>query len=436
MSAPRVSELVDELVVLLIALRIHGDSAEESLEAARAPARTLERLLAVGARERLELRFERGLLTHDGRALVGASLGAAHLVEALERLGAGGLALERGADADALLALARRLERRDAPADDTPRARLLPTDAPCAPGVVHDLERPLRFYQRLVDHLQDVMVRVCRRESVSLGPTRMLVDALVARVEREPGELLALARYESHEAFTFGHSLRVTLLALEFAQAHTHDRATLERLALAALVHDIGKAWVPFEVLHTRGPLDDAARAEMERHTEYGGAILTAMEADPLCVAVAFGHHLRFAGGGYPRTRHTAPLSVATRLVKICDAFEALTAPRPHRAALSPAHAYRILLAMNGHFDPRLLRRFVEVHGIHPVGTHVRLAGGERARVVGQSQRIDRPLVVLTHAADGTPLAPGPALDLSHPSQAERAVLGTLAPPDSDQLAA
>lgn len=453
-AQPSVTDFVDELVVSLAALRVHGGTGGDTPGVGRALASTLERLLAAQRRDRLELTLERGCLLHDGALLLGATLSAARLVQALERLGARGLAFERGAAAGELLDLLRLLARRPsgapAPGESArdprtangARASLLGASAASAASgsaetPAREPEDHVRFYQRLVDHLQELTVSVWRRESFGLEPTRDLVQALVGRVEAEPGALLSLSRYERFDAFTFGHSIRVALLALEFARAHTQDEGALARLCLAGLLHDIGKAWLPFDVLYASASLDADARAEMERHAEHGGAILAAMDADPLCVAVAFGHHLRHAGGGYPSTAHAPQLSTATRVVKICDVFEALTAPRPHRAALAPTRAYRILLAMTGHFDPRLLRRFIEVHGVHPVGTHVRLTSGESARVTAQSRRLARPRVVLTASADGTPIPfdPEAVIDLSDEFE-PRSIAAPVDPSSSASLAA
>jgi HD-GYP domain-containing protein (c-di-GMP phosphodiesterase class II) len=452
-APPSVTDFVDELVVALAALRIHEGVAGAAPDVGRALARTLARLLDDLGRTRLELALERGCLVHDGAALLGATLCAARLVHALERLGARGLAFERGISTADLLALTRLLERRtqgprepaDAAADlraaGCSRLELLAEVA--APGrspvAARELEGPAHVYQRLVDHLQELTVRICRRESFGLEPTRALVEDLVGRVEREPGALFSLSRYERFDAFTFGHSIRVALLALEFAGTQTRNAESLARLGLAALLHDVGKAWLPFDVLYSSASLDDEARAVMEQHALHGGAILAAMDADPLCVAVAFGHHLRHAGGGYPTTVHAPQLSTATRLVKICDVFEALTAPRPHRPALPPTRAYRIMLAMTGHFDPRLLRRFIEIHGIHPVGTHVRLSTGELARVTAQSRLLDGPRVVLTTTPDGAPIPPDPdsPLDLSSDRErTRRRIVATLEPPATDSRAA
>ena len=229
-------------------------------------------------------------------------------------------------------------------------------------------------YQRVVDHMQDVMIRACRRDRFDLAESRTLVDGMLKRFEDGGGSLLNMARYERYDAFTFGHSIRVCFIALNFARHLTNDMRLVERIGLAALMHDVGKAWVPFEVLHSNERLTDAERAEMNMHPVHGGQILLGnANADPLAVAVAFSHHRNMDGSGYPTAIHPRTLSTPTMIVKLADVFEALTATRPYKPRMSPTRAYRIMMDMDDHFEPSLLRRFIEVNGFYPVGSRVRL---------------------------------------------------------------
>jgi HD-GYP domain-containing protein (c-di-GMP phosphodiesterase class II) len=179
----------------------------------------------------------------------------------------------------------------------------------------------------------------------------------------------------------------------------------------------VGKALVPFEVLHKKGRLTPDERHEMERHPVLGAGVLLAnRESDPLAVAAAYGHHRTVDGNGYPRTRGEFEQSTITRLVKICDCFEALTAVRPYKPPMSPAKAYRIMLSMGGHFDEKMLRHFVRATGIYPVGTRVRLDTGEVARVLRQTGDLDRPVVEVIERHE-TPVEGSEIHDLTQPER-------------------
>ena len=186
----------------------------------------------------------------------------------------------------------------------------------------------------------------------------------------------------------------------------TEDPDLLQRVGLAALMHDIGKAWVPFEILHSTARLSPEQRLEMNKHTEYGGEILMDMDPqDPMCSAIAFGHHKKLDKTGYPQTIHDSHLSTSTKVVKICDVYEALTAVRPYKAGMSPLRAFRVMMSMEEHFDPALLRHFIRHVGVYPVGSRLRLRSGETARVTEQTASFRGPKVQLERAESGEPLA-------------------------------
>jgi HD-GYP domain-containing protein (c-di-GMP phosphodiesterase class II) len=215
----------------------------------------------------------------------------------------------------------------------------------------------------------------------------------------------ALVRYERYDAFTFGHSVRVCALAIDFASQLERDPRLLLRIGTAALLHDIGKVGIAPEVLHHRGRLSPEQRREMERHAALGSAILLEQkDIDDVAVAVSHGHHQNLDGTGYPADRLSIEHSVVTRLIRICDVYEALTAVRPYKGAMSPIQAFRVMLESPGTFDPALLRRFIAATGAYPSGSEVELSDGRIARVAGQSGEILRPVVRPERAASGETL--------------------------------
>jgi hypothetical protein len=108
-------------------------------------------------------------------------------------------------------------------------------------------------------------------------------------------------------------------------------------------------------------------------------------------------------GGGYPRTCGEYEQGLVTRLVKICDVYEALTAVRPYKPSMTPARAFRTMLGMKGHFDEELLAHFIRSVGVYPAGTRVRLDDGSVGRVVQQTDDLRRPVVDLLEV-DGAPV--------------------------------
>ncbi|MEM7203190.1 MAG: HD domain-containing phosphohydrolase [Planctomycetota bacterium] len=371
-----------------------------------------------------------GYLVHDERPLLGATLSANRLIQALEGLGAGGLQFARGAGVDDVRAVLQVLSGGDS---GTPTylegnahldslggkgARLLPpfsiaaaTDGSGdAMGITddsgsHTLATPVQLYQGVVDALQGITIDVCRSDQFSLSSAETQLEAVLGQIDQDPKTMLNLACYEAYDAFTYGHSIRVSFLAMTFARALTSDQAKVLRIGMAALMHDVGKARVPFELLQSRTRLSKEERREMERHTEHGAAVLLELQdADPWAVTTAFGHHRTRDRRGYPRMACDPGISTVTKLVKICDVYEALTAVRPYKPGMSPTRAYRIMMSMRGHFEPGLLRLFVQINGIYAVGTEVTLSNGYTARVDRQTPDLLRPVVVLERSPEGEPL--------------------------------
>lgn len=419
-----INGFVDELVIAITQRRIYWDGHPRVVDALKLAWSTLREELTSTDEPRLELGAADGYLFHERQALRGVSLSARRLLDPLDAMGSGGLRISRVVEMHELVTLTSLLAHADPELRDIHAANqwlrengvvaieLLPPYVPEPEELGEDeqertqtdtqIQVPVQLYQSMVYVLQDAMLKACRGSGFNSHQMKGLVHGVLSQLAGDPRSMLSVGRYDRYDAFTFGHSIRVCLLALHFARSLTQDERILQRVGMAALLHDLGKAWVPFEILHHRGSLSPEQRAEMNRHCEHGAEILLGMaDGDPMAVASAFGHHRRGITGGYPQTLHGWQVSVGTRIVKICDVYEALTAVRPYKAGMSPTRAYRIMLSMRGHFDLPLLRRFIEVNGIYPVGSRVRLDTGEIARVEQQTDVLTQPVVSVETAPDG-----------------------------------
>jgi HD-GYP domain-containing protein (c-di-GMP phosphodiesterase class II) len=285
-----------------------------------------------------------------------------------------------------------------------------------------------RVYEGLFDHLTEVMLRLVRGELHFLEETQAEVERTLSRLSEDAASVFDTIQRETSrsDVFQFRHSIRVGCLALEFARALTDDRELLLRLGTAALLHDVGKRDVPPEVLRHPGRLSGEMLEAMRQHPRYGARLLLRMpDSDPLAVAIAFCHHRRSDGGGYPESVDLAELSLATHVVKICDVYEALTAERPYKPRMTPRRAYRVMIGMSGQLDPALLHRFIDVVGVWPVGERVRLRSGAVGRVVAQTGCHDRPVIRLEGERDpvdlrgarGDDLGPVAGCPVEHPEE-------------------
>jgi HD-GYP domain-containing protein (c-di-GMP phosphodiesterase class II) len=442
---PSVSErLVHDVVRAVMYARLYGpknsrlrETVEEVLRCVR------DRALADGTSS-VVLAVVGGQAVLNGDPVLGTALFVGRFASSLAQRGSGGIEVRTDATVDELLTTLDLLSRRDGPKSTADANAVLsargvrgvtfvPPPAEGGEGVGAPLEEGdwvLTLHRDSVELLEGVTIASCLGREIDLDNVRGCIQDILDGLERDASAVLAAADYPQYDLYTFGHSMRVCLLALDVGRSMTADSEFLARVGAAALLHDVGKALIAVDVLHKPGRLTPDERREIERHPLLGAGLLVAQRrADPLAVAVAYGHHRTPEGLGYPRTCGEYHQSTVTRLVKICDAYEALTAVRPYKPAMAPERALRVMLAMKGHFDPDLLKRFVRHLGVHPIGTVVRLGDGRRARVVRQSSDPKRPVVVPLDA-DGLPEGgeDAPPLDLSDPKVAERVSLAPDAP--------
>ncbi|TAJ27256.1 HD domain-containing phosphohydrolase [Bosea sp. (in: a-proteobacteria)] len=162
-----------------------------------------------------------------------------------------------------------------------------------------------------------------------------------------------------HDDATYQHCLLVSGLAAAFAQRLGFSEADRAQVAGAALLHDIGKARVPLDILRKEGPLDPGQQAVMRRHPEIGYELLVAQGGfTPLTLAAVLSHHELLDGSGYPHGIGGDQLPDLVRMITICDIYGALIERRPYKPAMAPEDAFGILVGMGAKLDMDLVRAF------------------------------------------------------------------------------
>lgn len=132
--------------------------------------------------------------------------------------------------------------------------------------------------------------------------------------------------------YTAVHAINVTVIAMGLAEATQLDADSVRKVGLAALLHDIGMTRIPVDIMAKRGQISHAERDRIKEHPGAGARIILASDARlDLAAVVAFEHHIRMDGSGYPKLRFQRPTHYVSRLVQICDVYHALRSPRPFR---------------------------------------------------------------------------------------------------------
>jgi putative nucleotidyltransferase with HDIG domain len=212
---------------------------------------------------------------------------------------------------------------------------------------------------------------------------RGMVDTLAQAVAQNRTALLALTALKNYDNYTFTHMVNVSILTMGQARGVGIDGALLREFGLAGLMHDIGKVRTPNEILNKPGKLTDTEYDILKRHTVDGAQILRKTPEIPaLAPVVAFEHHLRADGTGYPDAQRPQ-LNLATSLCGVADVYDAMRSQRVYQAAHPTDRILAVLQKNDGtQFDRHLIRRFVQLVGIYPAGNLVRLYAGEIAVVL------------------------------------------------------
>ncbi len=251
-----------------------------------------------------------------------------------------------------------------------------------------------------------------------------LVEEIAGSVMRNPGALVSLARLKTRDDYTYMHSVAVCALMVSLGRRIGLSEAECREAGQAGLLHDIGKALMPLEVLNKPGKLTDAEFAVMRSHPVRGHELLQdGRAATTASLDVALHHHERIDGSGYPHRLPGERLERLARMGAICDVYDAITSNRPYKAGWDPATSIARMAGWKGHFDTTLFAAFVQSLGIFPTGSLVRLESQRIAVVAQQNEAaLTAPVVVAFYSLrSAMPVAPQ-RLDLSRPGTQDRIV--------------
>lgn len=180
--------------------------------------------------------------------------------------------------------------------------------------------------------------------------------------------LLSLARsIQERDIVTYEHSRRVALYGMRLARSLGWSRAHAHDLALAALVHDLGKTWIANDILNKSAALSPEERRTMERHPIIGARILVGYEVPPFFVNTVLYHHEAWDGHGYPSGLSGEQIPLSARILSVADVYDVLTSERPYKEPLSDEVARERLVQGSGtSFDPVIVQAFAQLLDASP----------------------------------------------------------------------
>lgn len=223
--------------------------------------------------------------------------------------------------------------------------------------------------------------------AVDASGAKQMVAEISDSVSRNPGALISLARLKTADDYTYMHSVAVCAMMVALARQMGLDEEQTRLAGLAGLMHDLGKAAMPMEVLNKPGKLTDAEFSIIKTHPVEGYKLLkSGKDVDAVVLDVCLHHHEKTDGSGYPKGLKADEISIFAKMGAVCDVYDAITSNRPYKGGWDPAESLRKMAEWaNGHFDGKVFQAFVKTLGIYPIGSLVKLSSGRLAVVVDQT---------------------------------------------------
>jgi HD-GYP domain-containing protein (c-di-GMP phosphodiesterase class II) len=221
------------------------------------------------------------------------------------------------------------------------------------------------------------------------------------------------------------HSVAVCAMMVALAKQLKLDEQQTRLAGLAGLMHDLGKAMMPMEILNKPGKLTKAEFDIVKQHPREGHRLLlTGENVDPAVLDVCLHHHEKTDGSGYPMGLKDADISLFAKMGAVCDVYDAITSNRPYKAGWDPAESLRRMAEWaKGHFDIQVFQAFVKSLGIYPIGSLVQLSSGRLGVVVEQTGKsLTTPTVKVFFSTKSNMRIIPELIDLSRPGVSEKIV--------------
>lgn len=209
--------------------------------------------------------------------------------------------------------------------------------------------------------MQWLTTEVGDSRKLQLVEAEAVVRSLSVAMHGQSAVVIPLLRMKALHELTAVHAINVSVLTMALGEHLGLPDRDVHALGLAALLHDLGMARLPREIVTKPGPLTDDERRVIQRHPVEGARLILMSDRQlDIAAVVAYEHHMSASGGGYPAFRFPRQCHFASRLVRVCDVYSALCTARPHRAAWATGDALRYVEQHSGpDFDPDIARAFV-----------------------------------------------------------------------------
>lgn len=279
------------------------------------------------------------------------------------------------------------------------------------PDNVHfedELEHAKEIEQKSREIMREAIENVSKGKKIDLEIASKAVGNMVDSIIRNPDALVCLSQLKDVNEYTALHSIRTAIIALAFGRHLALSRDELKVLGVGALLHDVGMARLPKEILEKPSGLTTEEFDTMTKHVPWGVEIL--QDSGGVAqgvIEMVEQHHERGDGGGYPGHRTAKMISPAGAIAGIVDVYDAVTSDRHYSGGLSAEDALKRMYEWRKKdFKPQMVEEFIKCMGIFPIGSLVELSTGAIGVVItiNRARRL-KPKVALVLTASGTPFS-------------------------------
>jgi len=283
-------------------------------------------------------------------------------------------------------------------------------------------EAAKRTYARSVAVTKEVINSIRMGRTANVKKVKRAVQSIVDQVLNNESSLVGLTTLRDYDEYTFTHSVNVTIFSVALGRKLGLTKLQLYDLGMSALFHDVGKSRVPLEVLNKEGGLTDEEWRIMQAHPWLGVLTLFGLrgygEIPYRGMIGAYEHHMKVDLTGYPKSIRQRQMSIFSKIISVADGFDAATSRRIYQTV--PIQPDQVLKEMwenpRRGYDPVVVKAFINLIGIYPVGTCVILDTYEVGVVHAANpdvSQVHRPVVRIVTSADGGLLTPGFLADLA-----------------------
>jgi HD-GYP domain-containing protein (c-di-GMP phosphodiesterase class II) len=310
--------------------------------------------------------------------------------------------------------------------------RALLVDKQAGPAIKEEKKKASDIFKDTIEALKEIVQAVHVGKAFNMSKVNSIIQIMVDNVLDDRDALMGLTNIKMHDEYTLAHSVNTAILSISLGTYLSLDKPQIANLGVAALMHDIGKVTIPNEIINKQGKLTDEEWKQVQRHPIDGALLLSNVSGvSKLAMVAAFEHH-QHGENGYPQIESEHKRHPFSQIVSLADSYEAITASRVYYAnRISPDAAIRILLKNRGiTCSPVLLQAFINMVGIFPIGTLLKLDTGEVGLVMHQTRDLIRPRVLILTRFDGSEKETGEVVSLVETmgGNYKRSISGTIDP--------